>query len=192
LPKGVFKAEVVLKSEKQVTRIEKMTASVARHRISVAGVVGSWPGLKDTRLELQAKGPNLAVFTPTVAGIGLGKLPSGAYSANVLIEPGENGFHVRPSTVNVGGYRVTAKGRVTTGDQIRAELDVTGAGPDLAMISRLADIIQLPPWPFQATGRIDITGKDITSSAPRAGQENTRLQSMVQSLSPQQAPCDWT
>ncbi len=162
LPKGAFKVDVVLQRDNNITRIEKMIANVARHRISVAGVVGPWPEMKDTRLELQAKGPSLAVFTPTVAGVGLAPLPSGAYTANVLIEPSENGFYVRPSRVKAGGYQVTAEGHVTTRDQVRAELDVTGSGPDLAIITRLADIIQLPPWPFQATGRIDITSKDIT------------------------------
>jgi uncharacterized protein involved in outer membrane biogenesis len=162
LPKGSFEIDAALQNDNNITRIETMTASVGKHRILVKGVVGAWPELKNTRLELHAEGPDLAAFTPTVVLIGLGQLPAGAYTANALIEPGEIGLHVRPSSVIAGGYQATAEGHLFTRDQFRAELNVTASGPDLSMVTRLADTILLPAWPFQARGRIDITGKDIT------------------------------
>lgn len=162
LPKGAFEVDAKLQRDEGVIQIEKMAASVGKHQLTVGGVIGNWPEMKGTRLELQTKGPDLAVFTPAVTEIGLAELPPGAYTANVLIEPSETGFYVRNSKVKAGGYQATAEGHITTQDQFRAELDVTGSGPDLAMITRLVDIIQLPPWPFQASGRIDITSHDIT------------------------------
>jgi len=164
LPKGSFEIDAVLQNDNSITRIEKMIAIVGKHRISAGGVIGAWPTLKDTRLELQANGPDLAAFTPTVSLIGLGQLPAGAYTVNALLEPGETGLQVRPSKVIAGDYQATVEGRIFTKDQFRAELNVTGSGPDLSMITRLVDTIQLPAWPFQARGRIDITDKDITLS----------------------------
>jgi uncharacterized protein involved in outer membrane biogenesis len=93
---------------------------------------------------------------------GSGKFNNLLFSLNTLFEPSETGLHVRPSKVIIGDYQATAEGHIFTKDQFRAELNVTGAGPDLSMITRLADTIQLPAWPFQAKGRIDITSKDIT------------------------------
>ena len=162
LPRASFKIDAALQSDNGVTRIEKMSARAGKHRISIEGVVGAWPELKDTRLELHANGPDLAAFTPTVAPIGLGQLPSGAYTAKALIEPGENGLQVRHSKLIAGGYQATAEGRIVTTDPIRAELKVTGSGPDLSLITGLADAIQLPAWPFQANGKINVTGEDIT------------------------------
>jgi len=174
LPKGAFEIDAVLHNDTGSTRIEKMTASVGKHRISLEGVIGAWPDLKDTRLDLQGEGPDLAAFTPAFALTGLGQLPSGAYTMNALIEPGKNGLYVRPSKVIAGGYEVTAEGRIFTRKQFRTELNVTGSGPDLSMVSRLVDTIQLPAWPFQARGRIDITGKDITliGTSGTAGKHN--------------------
>jgi uncharacterized protein involved in outer membrane biogenesis len=162
LPKGTFEIDTVLQNDNSVTRIEKMMASVGKHRISAEGVIGAWPELKDTRLELQANGPDLAAFTPTIAVMGLGQLPAGAYTVNALLEPGENGLQVRPSKVTAGDYLATVEGRILTKNQFRTELNVTGSGPDLSMITRLVDTIQLPAWPFQARGKIVITAKDIT------------------------------
>lgn len=162
LPKGAFKVDAKLQRDEGVTQIEKMAASVGKHHLTVGGVIGNWPEMKGTQLELQAKGPDLAVFTPAVKEIGLAELPSGSYAANAVIEPSETGFYVRRSKVKAGDYQATAEGHITTRDQFRAELDVTGAGPDLSMVTRLVDIIQLPPWPFQASARIDITSQDIT------------------------------
>ena len=181
LPEGSFELDAALQSDTGSTRIEKMTASVGKHRISLAGVVGAWPDLKDTRLELQAEGPDLAAFTPTFALTGLGQLPSGAYSVNALIEPGETGLQVRPSKVIAGGYQATAEGHIFTSKQFRAELNVTGSGPDLSMITRLVDTIQLPAWPFQARGRIDITGEDITliGTSGTAGKHNITVEGPI-------------
>ena len=162
LPKGSFEIDVALQKDNSMTRIEKMMAGVGKHRISVEGVLGAWPKLKGTRLALQAEGPDLAAFTPTVTLVGLGQLPAGAYRAYTQIESNETGLRVRPSEVIAGGYQATAEGQIFTKDPIRAELKVTGSGPDLSMISRLADIIQLPAWPFQARGGITITATDIT------------------------------
>ena len=92
LPKGSFKIDAILHRDNGITGIEKMIARAGKHRISIGGVLGKWPELQDTRLEVQAKGPDLAAFTPTVASIGLGRLPPGAYTASVLIEPGEDGL----------------------------------------------------------------------------------------------------
>jgi uncharacterized protein involved in outer membrane biogenesis len=162
LPKGAFEIDAVAQRDKGITRIEKMTAGVGEHRVSVDGVVGGWPDLKGTKLALQAEGPDLAVFTPSVSGIGLGQLPPGAYTVNTVIESDKTGLRVQPSKVTVADYQATVEGRVATKKRIRAELNVSGAGPDLSMISRLADIIRLPPLPFEANGKIEITGKDIT------------------------------
>jgi len=162
LPTGSFALDVVLHKDKAVTRIDKMIAGVGKHRISLDGVLGAWTVLKDTRLALQADGPDLAAFTPTVRMIGLGQLPTGPYSVRTLIESGKTGLQVRPSKLSVGAYQATAEGSIVTKGRISAELNVTGAGPDLSMISRLADTIPLPPWPFQAKGKITITGDDIT------------------------------
>jgi uncharacterized protein involved in outer membrane biogenesis len=162
LPKGSFEIDTVLQNDNSITRIEKMIASVGKHRISIGGAVSAWPELKDTRLELHAEGPNLAAFTPTVSLIGLGQLPAGAYTVNALLEPGENGLQVRPSKVTAGDYQATVEGRILTTNQFQAELNVTGSGPDLSMITRLVNTIQLPAWPFQARGKIVITAKDIT------------------------------
>ncbi|MDH3948563.1 MAG: AsmA family protein, partial [Gammaproteobacteria bacterium] len=93
---------------------------------------------------------------------GSGKLGDLPFSLNTLFEPSDTGLYVRPSKVIVGSSEATAEGQIFTKDRFRAELNVTGAGPDLSIISRLANTIQLPAWPFQAKGRIDITGKDIT------------------------------
>lgn len=162
LPKGSFEIDVALQKDNSMTRIEKMMAGVGKHRISVEGVLGAWPKLKGTRLALQAEGPDLAAFTPTVTLIGLGQLPTGAYRVHTQIESNETGLRVRPSEVIAGGYQATAEGQIFTKDPIRAELKVTGSGPDLSMISRLADTIQLPALPFQARGGITITATDIT------------------------------
>ena len=162
LPSGPFEIDAVLQKDKSKTRIEKLIAGVGKHHISADGVLGTWPGLKDSRLALQAKGPDLAVFTPTFSLTGLGQLPAGAYSAEVLIEPGETSLMVRPSRVKVGGYQATAEGQIFTKKQVRAELKVTGSGPDLSMITRLVNTIQLPAWPFQAEGKIAITATDIS------------------------------
>lgn len=174
LPKGAFEIDAVLQSDTGTTRIEKMTASVGKHQISLGGVIGAWPELKDTRLDLQAEGPDLAAFTPAFALTGLGQLPSGAYSVKALIEPDKNGLYVRPSKVIAGRYQATAEGRIFTRKKFRTELNVTGSGPDLSMITRLVDTIQLPAWPFQARGRIDITAKDITliGTSGTAGKHN--------------------
>ncbi|MDX1823382.1 MAG: AsmA family protein, partial [Thiohalomonadales bacterium] len=93
---------------------------------------------------------------------GSGQLNDQPMSLNVLLEPSDTGFHLRPSKLVVGGYKVTAEGHIATKEQFRAELNVTGKGPDLSVITRLANTIQLPAWPFQAKGKIDITAKDIT------------------------------
>jgi uncharacterized protein involved in outer membrane biogenesis len=162
LPKGSFAIDAVAQRDNGITRIEKMTAGVGEHRVTLDGVIGRWPKLKGTKLAIQAEGPDLAVFTPSVSGIGLGQLPPGAYTVSTVIESDKTGLRVQPSKVTVADYRATAQGHVTTKKTVRAELNVTGAGPDLSMISRLADIIQLPPLPFEASGKIEITGKDIT------------------------------
>jgi uncharacterized protein involved in outer membrane biogenesis len=162
LPKGAFEVDAKLQRDDGVTQIEKMIASVGKHQLSVGGVIGGWPEMQGTRLEVKAQGPDLAAFAPTVAVIHLAKLPPGAYTANALIEPSDNGIQIRRSEIRAGGYQATAEGQVFTRGQFHAELNVTGSGPDLSMITRLVDIIQLPPWPFQASGRIDITGHDIT------------------------------
>jgi uncharacterized protein involved in outer membrane biogenesis len=162
LPKGSFTVDVGLQRDNGVTRIEKMTAAVGEHRVSIDGVIGAWPDLEDTRLVLEAQGPDLAVFTPAVSGIKLGQLPPGAYTVSAVIESEKTGLRVRPSRVTVAGYQATAEGLVATTNTVRAELSVTGAGPDLSMISRLADTIPLPPWPFEASGKIAITANDIT------------------------------
>ena len=162
LPKGSFEIDAALQNENGMTRIKKMMAGVGKHRISVEGVLGAWPKLKGTRLALQAEGPDLAAFTPTVTLIGLGQLPAGAYRAYTQIESNETGLRVRPSEVIAGGYQATAEGQIFTKDPIRTELKVTGSGPDLSMISRLADTIQLPALPFQARGGITVTATDIT------------------------------
>ena len=93
---------------------------------------------------------------------GSGKLNDLPFSLNALFEPSDTGLQVRPSKVVVGDYQATAEGHLFTKDQFRAELDVTGTGPDLSVITRLVNTIQLPAWPFQAKGRIDITSEDIT------------------------------
>ena len=162
LPKGPFEIDTVLQKDKSKTRIEKLIAGVGKHRISAEGVLGTWPGLKHSRLALQAKGPDLAAFTPTFSLTGLGQLPAGAYSADMLIESGKTGLKVHPSRVKAGGYQATAEGQIFTKGKLRAELNVTGSGPDLSMITRLVNTIQLPAWPFQAEGKIVITATDIT------------------------------
>ena len=162
LPKGPFEIDAVLQKDNSKTRIENLIAGVGKHRISIDGVLGAWPDLKDTRLALQAEGPDLAAFTPTVSLIGLGQLPTGAYRVHSQIESSKTGLRVHPSEVIVGGYQATAEGQIFTSNPLRAELKVTGSGPDLSMISRLVNTIQLPAWPFQAKGKITITGKDIT------------------------------
>lgn len=165
LPKAAFEIDTALHRDDHLTRIEKMTARVGEHRITLGGNFGTWPKLANTRLELDAKGPDLAVFTPTFQLTGLGQLPAGVYSANVLIESSKNGLQVRPSKVTAGGYQLTAEGQIFTvvkKDGFRVELKVNGSGPDLSMITRLVDTVQLPAWPFQAQGKIAITANDIT------------------------------
>ena len=54
LPRGIYEIDAVLQSDAAIKRIEKLTASVGKHRLSLGGVVGAWPELQDTRLELQA------------------------------------------------------------------------------------------------------------------------------------------
>jgi len=93
---------------------------------------------------------------------GSGQLNDLPLSLNVMLEPSGTGLHVRPSKLVVGGYKVTAEGHVATKERFRAELNVTGEGPDLSVITRLANTIQLPAWPFQVKGKIDLTGKNIT------------------------------
>ena len=93
---------------------------------------------------------------------GSGQLNDLPLSLHAQIEPSETGFLLEPSKLVVGGYKVTAEGPISIKERFRAELNVTGEGPDLSVITRLANTIQLPAWPFQAKGRIDITAKDIT------------------------------
>jgi uncharacterized protein involved in outer membrane biogenesis len=93
---------------------------------------------------------------------GSGQLNDLPLTLNAMLEPSETGFHLRPSKLVVGGYKVTAEGPVSIKKQFRAELNVTGEGPDLSVITRLATTIQLPAWPFQAKGKMAITPKDIT------------------------------
>ncbi|MGD8576585.1 MAG: AsmA family protein, partial [Thiohalophilus sp.] len=95
---------------------------------------------------------------------GDGQLNELPYSLHALIEPGETGFNLRPSKLTVGEYQVTAEGHISVTDQLQAELDVTGAGPDLSLITRLVNTIQLPAWPFQAKGKMVITTQQITLS----------------------------
>jgi uncharacterized protein involved in outer membrane biogenesis len=161
LPKGPFEIDTVLQKDKSKTQIEKLIAGVGKHQISAEGVLGTWPRLKDTRLALQAKGPDLAEFTPIFRLTGLGELPAGVYSANVLIESGKSGLKVHPSRVQAGGYQATAEGQILTKHRVRAELKVTGSGPDLSMITRLVNTVQLPALPFQAEGKIALTANNI-------------------------------
>jgi uncharacterized protein involved in outer membrane biogenesis len=93
---------------------------------------------------------------------GSGKLNDLPFSLNVLLEHNDKDIQVLPSKVVIGDYKATAEGRILTRKRFRAELDVTGSGPDLSVITRLVNTIQLPAWSFNAKGKIDITGKDIT------------------------------
>ena len=93
---------------------------------------------------------------------GSGRLQDLPFSLNAVFEPEETGLQLLPSKVIFGDYRATAEGHISIKDRFRADLNVTGAGPDLSMITRLVNTIQLPAWPFQASGKIEITSKDIT------------------------------
>ncbi len=157
LPKGAFKLETAMQSDEHGARIKKLMASVDSHHMSIEGKIGSWPELKETQLALTMKGPNLAAFNPTVKTISLGELPPVAYTAAASVESNKQGLRVHSTKIVAGDYQATADGNIYTQDRFRTELNVTGAGPDLSMISRLTDIIPLPAWPFHAHGKIEIT-----------------------------------
>ena len=164
LPKGAFELQTVLQRGKQNIRIENMTASVAEHKLSLTGEIGDWPKLKKTQLTLKAAGPDLAVFNPAYKLTGLGDLPTGVYNINTQIKPTKKSLQVHSARLSVGDYQASAEGYIYTDRALRAELDVQSAGPDLSMITRLIDTVDLPVMPFQVKGKLNITSKDITIS----------------------------
>jgi uncharacterized protein involved in outer membrane biogenesis len=153
-------------------KAEDIEVRVGDNTLSAHGVLGKPPLMGGTDFEFTGGGPDISSI---VALVGL-KVPRESYGVGGRLVRLEHGIGVEKVGLEVGGITVEVDGAV--GDPPGYEgtaLSFHGEGPNLARLESLLGI-QLPPEPFEISGRLTQNEGAIELEGVRARLGETSLQ----------------
>ncbi len=158
LPTGKLAARGRITVEGDKVRISGLDARIGRNELRADGTVGLGARKAGAAFEIEARGPELAVFDP-LAGT---SLPPGPFQATGRISTTSQGIRLETIRIELGGNWIEASGTVTgAGNRAGSEVKLSLGGRDPAFLASLAGIRGLPAEPYRARGRLHVGARSL-------------------------------
>lgn len=163
LPPGPFRAAGKVSSLPGGIRLESLAVELGGNRIEATGIVRTTRDRAGSELELSLRGRD-PTFLASLAGIR--GLPAETYRGAGHLVVGPHFLEIRRIELHVGRNQVTGNVRLTRPPSVGPiELELTLRGENLGELAPLLGLRSLPPHPYEASGKLEITPKDYGFSA---------------------------
>lgn len=151
LPAAPYTLDGEVMYSQGMTTIERAAASVGPDAVELSGTVGPWPGLDGTELDIEARGPDIRAWGPSI-GVDHWKPNSFRASARVRME--QSGLSLERAAVNLGSSRLKFEGILPGFPGLEgAALGLKLSTPDISSIAVLPGV-SVPSVPAEVDGRI--------------------------------------
>jgi uncharacterized protein involved in outer membrane biogenesis len=140
-------------------RVHHTVAKVGDHQVTLDGLIGKEPLVRDTDLRVAASGPRVADLEKIVDIEGL---PEAAYTLSGRIRKVPKGWDLLNVAATVANDRLKVDGLL--GDLPRfygTNLDFSADGPELRSLFGDAEELDIPKGPFQAKGLVEYSEHQI-------------------------------
>ena len=152
MPNEPFTIAADLSVDEVGIRSENLELTVGNAAVSAAGVVGHWPGMIGTDVELHAEGSTASLAWATAGAVG----PELSIDLAGRIRHDANGTDFDDVRFLLGEYRGEIDGRLGRFPKLAGtSLALRASGPDLVLLRDLTGVSWLPSLPFEIEGRFD-------------------------------------
>jgi len=156
LPAAPFSVAGSVAVEEGTYRLDGVIATLGANRIEVDGLLGPFPDLGRTELELSARGPDLgdvATMTENAAEIDLPDLPRQSFEVSGQVRVLEQRYELTGVETRVGDAKLTGHGWVGAAPDFHGtDVTLQASGPEASLIGAIAGL-SLPDEPFRLDGR---------------------------------------
>lgn len=148
-----------LKKTDQGTESIEVSATIGKMSAKISGPITDYPDFIGTRVDFDARGPDIQAISKA---FGLTALPSLPFDANGNVEITNKGLQVHRSDFQIGGNRASISGLLGYEPLLKdsdLKSDVSGNLPELARIADLPDLF--PQGNFELSFGFKATGNGI-------------------------------
>ncbi|HSD68911.1 MAG TPA: AsmA family protein, partial [Woeseiaceae bacterium] len=178
--------EARISAEKTVSglRLSNSSARIGKDRLSLSGLVGNDPLMRDTDLSFEATGPNLK-GSLAAFGVETGRLRPGPWSAKGRVFRQEGQFVADELQAVIGAnreYLLSANGRVTDDPKrVGSVGKVTFNGSSLAALAEAAGVSGMPDAQFRVSADVERVGDGnrISNATFQLGKDTAEIAGLI-------------
>lgn len=157
LPEGPFEFGGRVQLKKDELRLSDATAAAGGMTAAVSGTIGLGADTGEFDLVLSVNGPDIAAAMPLDW---LVRLSGESLELNGRVRYRDNELELHSVTAKVGNLELGVDGEMVIAEGT-GDVRVSASSPDLAVVSRLTDLQDLPEGGLSVTGRIEKKGEEL-------------------------------
>ena len=157
-PQAEFDIRGRVRKSGELWQFDDVVARVGDNRFTADGAMEANGGA-DREISFHLSGADLSVLQPMT---GIDGLPAKPFEAAARVRHDPLGVRLIGARASIGDNRLEADGVVAMDNEfVGTDLTVHAAGPGLAQLPVLGSVGHLPSGPFDADGRLRVTGQGL-------------------------------